>query len=187
VQSKNITSSYIIGLIDGIRSPLILAAAFTFLQISYLNFLWVFAVYLFVSAIILSMGHWLTIRSENRSATGEALQKEKEIYQNIGLQIEEENTPHRKPEFTKDAVSPSISVGIFYLLGGALVLLPFLFFKPAEKSLLLSMAICFPILAICGYAKARYYNANSVLEMMRTALLPFIAIGLIYGILQFLK
>jgi VIT1/CCC1 family predicted Fe2+/Mn2+ transporter len=185
--SKNITSSLIIGLIDGIRSPLILAATMTFLQISQQRFQWVFAIYLLLSAFILGLGHWFTIRSENRSATGETLQKEKEIYQNIGLTIEEGGTPHRQPEFTKNTLAPSIRVGIFYLLGGTLVFLPFLLFLPLEKALLISLSISLPLLSFCAFAKARYYKVPVAMEMVRTTLLPFIAIGLIYGILQFLK
>jgi len=187
VQSKNITSSLIIGLIDGIRSPLILAATMTFLQISQQLFQWVFAIYLMVSALILGLGHWFTIRSENRSATGETLQKEKEIYQNIGLTIEDDGTQHHQPEFTNDAITPSLRVGVFYLSGGGLVFFPFLLFTPLEKALLISLSISLPLLSVCAFAKARYYKVPVAMEMVRTTLLPFIAIGLIYGILQFLK
>jgi VIT1/CCC1 family predicted Fe2+/Mn2+ transporter len=182
VQSKNITSALIIGLIDGIRSPLILAATMSFLHISSPNFQWVFAVYLLVSAFVLGLGHWLTIRSENKSATGEALQKEKEIYQTIGLSIEDDNNAQRKPEFTHNALTHALRVGLFYLLGGAFVFIPFLLVSPIEKALLISLSICIPVLAICGYAKARYYKVNTSMEIIRTTALPIIAIGLLYGI-----
>jgi VIT1/CCC1 family predicted Fe2+/Mn2+ transporter len=185
--SKNITSSLIIGLIDGIRSPLILAATMTFLQIEPQRFQWVFAIYLPVSAFILSLGHWLTIRSENKSATGEALQKEKEIYQNIGLRIEDDESTHREPEFTKDALTPSIRVGFFYLVGGILVFLPFFLLSPLEKALLISLSISLQLLALCAFTKARFYKVPLAMEMVRTTLLPIIAISLIYGIVQFLK
>lgn len=186
MQSQNITSSLIIGLIDGIRSTLILAATMTFLQISQQRFQWIFAVYILISSLILAFGHWFTIRSENRSATGEALQKEKEIYQNIGLTIEDDDTPHRQPQFTQDAITPSIRVGLLYILGGVLVFLPFLFFAPFEKALLLSFSICIPLLAICGYAKAMYYKVPVAMEIIRTTLLPIIAISLLYGIIKLL-
>lgn len=187
MQTKNITSSLIIGLIDGIRTPLILAATMTFLHISQQRFQWVFAVYLLISAVVLSLGHWFTIRSENKSATGEALQKEKEIYQNIGLSVEDDDSTHRQPEFTKDALTPSLRVGLFYLVGGMLVFLPFLLLAPLEKALLISLVLSLPLLAVCAFAKARYYKVPVAMEIVRTTLLPFIAIGLIYAILQILK
>jgi VIT1/CCC1 family predicted Fe2+/Mn2+ transporter len=186
VQSKNITSSIIIGLIDGIRSPLILAATMSFLHVAQQNFQWIFTVYLLMSAIILSIGHWFTIRSENKSATGEALQKEKEIYQNIGLTIEEYPTEHRKPEFMHHSLASALRVGLFYLLGGTLVFIPFLLVVPIEKALLISLSICLPVLAVCGFAKARFYKISAGQEIIRTAALPVIAIGLLYVIIKLL-
>jgi VIT1/CCC1 family predicted Fe2+/Mn2+ transporter len=184
VQSKNSISSLIIGLIDGIRSPLILAATMSFLHISPSRFQWVFAVYLLASAFVLGLGHWFTIRSENKSSTGEALQKEKEIYQTIGLNIEDDTAPQRKPEFTHNALTHALRVGLFYLLGGVFVFIPFLLVSPIEKALLISLSICIPVLVICGYAKARYYEVNTGMEIVRTTALPIIAIGLLYGIIK---
>jgi type III secretory pathway component EscR len=186
VQSKNIISSLIIGLIDGIRSPLILAATMTFIPVAPELFKWIFTVYLFVSAVIMGLGHWLTLKSENRTASGEAFQKEKEIYQNIGLDLQDDSTTQRVPAFTQDAITPCIRVGSFYLTGGLLVFLPFLLFTPIEKALFISLIISFPLLAICAFAKARFYKVPIVMEVVRTTLLPFIAIGLIYGIIQLL-
>jgi VIT1/CCC1 family predicted Fe2+/Mn2+ transporter len=184
--SKNITSSLIIGLIDGIRSPLILAATMTFLQIEPQRFQWVFAIYLPVSAFILSLGHWLTIRSENKSATGEALQKEKEIYQNIGLVVEDDGLPQRQTQFTTNAITPSLRVGLFYLSGGIFVFLPFLLLAPLEKALLVSLIMSLSLLTICAFVKARYYKVPITLEIVRTTLLPVIAISLLFSIIRFL-
>ncbi|WP_407520319.1 VIT1/CCC1 transporter family protein [Lacibacter sp. MH-610] len=184
MQSKNIISSLIIGLIDGIRSPLILAATMTFIKISQEWFQWVFAIYLPVSALILGLGHWLTLKSENKSATGEALQKEREIYQNIGLPVQDEDHPQRQPEYITDTINPSIRVALFYLVGGILVFLPFLFTAPLEKALLIALLISVPVLTICSFVKARFYKVAAGMEIVRTTLLPFLAIGLIYGMLQ---
>lgn len=186
VHSKNLTSSLIIGLIDGIRSPLILAATMTFLHITQQRFHWVFAIYLMVSAVILGLGHWLTLRSENKSATGEALQKEKEIFQNIGIGKHDDDTPQRKPEFVSNTISPSILVSFFFLAGGILVYLPYLFLQPMEKALLVSLLICIPVLLFCAVAKARYYKVPATMEIVRTTLLTIVAVGLIYSIIKFL-
>lgn len=184
MQSKNITFSLIIGLIDGIRSPLILAATMTFIKISQERFQWVFAIYLPVSALILGLGHWFTLKSENKSATGEALQKEREIYQKIGLPVQDEDHPQRQPEYVPDTFNPSLRVALFYLAGGILVFLPFLFTAPLEKSLLIALLISLPVLTVCSLVKARFYKVAAGMEIVRTTLLPFVAIGLIYGMLQ---
>ena len=182
--SKNIITSLIIGLIDGIRNPLILAAAMTFLGTTPYIFNRVFLISLLASALILALGHWLTIRSENRSATGEALQKEQKIYHNIGLEMEDESALQRKPQFITDALTPSLQVGLFYLLGGLLVYLPFLFPISFQKAFTYSLILSILLLLLCGFAKARYYGVNPWMEGIRTTLLPLIAIALIYGILK---
>ena len=186
VQLKNITSALIIGLIDGIRSPLILAATMTFLHITQQRFQWVFAIYLMASAVILGLGHWFTLRSENKSATGETYQKEKEIYQNIGIGKQDDDTPQRKPEFVSNTISPALRVSFFFLAGGFLVFLPYLFLQPIEKALFVSLLICIPVLLFCAVAKARYYKVPLAMEIVRTTLLTVVAIGLIYGIIKFL-
>lgn len=185
--SKNIISSLIIGLIDGIRSPLILAATMTFIKVSQERFQWVFVIYLPVSALILGLGHWFTLKSENKSATGEALQKEKEIYQNIGLLLQDEDHPHRQPEYVSDTINPSLKVALFYLIGGILVFLPFVLTTPLEKALLIALLMSVPVLTICSFIKARFYKVAAGMEIVRTTLLPFVAIGLIYGMLQLFK
>jgi VIT1/CCC1 family predicted Fe2+/Mn2+ transporter len=185
--SKNITSSLIIGLIDGIRSPLILTATMTFIKISQERFQWVFAIYLPVSALILGLGHWFTLKSENKSATGEALEKEREIYQNIGLPLQDEDHPQRHPEYVSDTINPSLRVTLFYLAGGIFVFLPFLLTTPLEKALFIALLISLPVLAVCSFVKARFYKVALGMEIVRTTLLPFVAIGLIYGMLQLFK
>ncbi|MFN5134996.1 MAG: VIT1/CCC1 transporter family protein [Chitinophagaceae bacterium] len=186
MQSRNITSSVIIGLIDGIRSPLILAATMTFLHITQQRFQWVFAIYLMASAFILGLGHWFTLRSENKSATGEALQKEKEIHQNIGLGKQNDDTLQRKTEFVSNTISPALRVSFFFLAGGIFVYLPYLFLQPMEKALLVSLLISLPVLLFCAVAKARYYKVPAAMEIVRTMLLTVVAIGLIYAIIKFL-
>jgi VIT family len=181
---KNITSSLIIGLIDGIRNPLILAGTMTLLNVPQQTFKWVYILFVLFSGCIMALGHWFTIRNENKSATGEALQKEKEIYQNIGLKIENETELQRKPAFVNDAVTPSVQVGLFYLLGGIIVYIPFLLFSPFQKALVFSLSISMMLLLICGFIKARYYRVNPWMEAIRTTLLPLIAIGLVYAILK---
>jgi VIT1/CCC1 family predicted Fe2+/Mn2+ transporter len=184
VQSKNIISSLIIGLIDGIRNPLIFAGIMTLLLFPKQRFDWVFLLFVVCSGCVMALGHWFTIQSENKSATGESLQKEKEIYQNIGLKIQDETEPARKPDFVSNAVTPSLQVGFFYLLGGLIVYIPFLVFSPLQKAMIISICISTILLLICGYAKARYYRVNPWMEALRTTLLPLIVIGLAYGILK---
>jgi VIT1/CCC1 family predicted Fe2+/Mn2+ transporter len=65
------------------------------------------------------------------------------------------------------------------------VLLPFLLFTPVEKALLIALVVSLTVLFICGYAKARYYKVPAAMEIVRTALLPVVAIGILYGIIQF--
>lgn len=156
----------------------------TFIKVSQERFQWAFGIYLPVSALILGLGHWLTLKSENKSATGEALQKEREIYQNIGLPVQDEDHLQRQPEYVPDTLTPSLQVALFFLAGGILVFLPFLLTAPLEKALLLALLISLPVLTVCSFVKARFYKVAAGMEIVRTTLLPFIAIGLIYGILQ---
>lgn len=186
-QARSIRLPVIIGLIDGLRSPLILAATMTFLHIQQNRFQWVFAAFLLASTVILGLGHWFTLKSENQSATGEALEKEKQLFKNLDIQIDDATTIHRKAEYVEDKLTPSIRVGTFFLLGGSWVLLPFCIFTPMEKALLFALITSIPALILCAIIKARYYKAAVMMEIIRTALLPVIAIGLLYCILQVMK
>lgn len=171
-------------MIEGIRSPLILAATMTFIHISQHRFQWIFMAYLLVSAIIFSLGHWFTLKSENKSSTGEALLREKQLLQHLDIKLSDDAELHRKPEFVIDKLRPSLRVGVFFLAGGFLVLLPFLLLKPMEKGLLAAMIISIPVLIMCSVTKARYYNVSVPMEIVRTSLLTFLTIGLIYGIIR---
>lgn len=156
----------------------------TFIKVSQERFQWVYGIYLLASAVVLGLGHWFTLRSENRSATGETLQKEKEIYRNIGLTVQNDDKAHRQPDFITDTMTPALRVGLFFLTGGILAGLPFLLVQPMEKALLVSLMINLPVLTCCSIAKARYYKVPVGMEIVRTTLLTIIAIGLIYGIVK---
>ncbi len=183
IKDSVIPSSFIIGFIDGVRLPFILLCFLTLYGESAKSIQHVLFYFIPFIAVLLATGHWLTIKSENKAATGERQLKEEQIQKNIGVD------PVRPKDFQQQSFGLIVKpfqyvagVGFFVLIGGLLVILPLLFTGNTQLSFLLTAIIVFVILFVAGFIKGKYYNVNPLAEAFRTSIIPFIALGLAYGL-----
>lgn len=89
-----------------------------------------------------------------------------------------------RPEANRSWIS-AITIGVSYLLGGIIPLLPYVFIAKAFDALMVSAAVTVLALFIFGYVKSRLLGTSSPLfGALQMAIIGSVAAGAAYGVAQ---
>ncbi|KAL3814543.1 hypothetical protein ACJIZ3_015811 [Penstemon smallii] len=85
-----------------------------------------------------------------------------------------------KPD-RKRAVKSAVTIGIAYIVGGVVPLIPYMFIPIAKKAVLASVVLTLIALMIFGYAKGYFTGNKPVRSALETALIGAIASAAAFG------
>ena len=87
----------------------------------------------------------------------------------------------------KDAYISALLIGVAYIAGGILPMIPYFIVKRANIALFISIAVTAVILLAFGFYKSRFLGASysqSFLSAFKTLLIGAVAAGASYGIVR---